>query len=84
MRDRKRRALRREVLADLEERQVEVVCDDCGAAYIAKWVDVEFLSVKKFVARSEVECACGATLYTFMLPEVLLNKSGSEPILHAR
>jgi hypothetical protein len=83
MRDRKRRALRREVLAMLEERHLEVVCGDCAASYIAKWVDVEFLSVKKYVARSEVECTCGASLHTFMVPEDLLYKSGSEPILHA-
>ena len=84
MRDRKRRAAKREVLATLEDRHLEVVCDDCGAVHQAKWVDAEFASVKKFVARSEVECTCGATLYSFIMSDGLLNKSGSSPILHAR
>lgn len=85
MRERKQRAAKREILATLQERHLVVVCDDCGASYSANWIDVQFASLKKFVACSEVECSCGSMLYSFIGDVAVLgHKSGSEAILHVR
>lgn len=55
----------REILDTLGERHLRAQCEDCGRWHETRWIDVQF-SRKQWAAVSEVECQCGAALYSFI------------------
>lgn len=66
MRAAKRVALEVEILADLRRKKLQIECGHCGARVFARWKRCVVRNVQSWVAMSEVDCACGCTLHSYM------------------
>lgn len=66
MRANKRREVEHRLLAKLRAQRLHVECGDCGVSVLAAWKRCIVRNVKSWVAMSEVQCACGSTLHSYM------------------
>jgi hypothetical protein len=66
MRANKRREVERQLLLRLRGQRLQVECGDCGVSVLADWKRCVVRNVKSWVAMSEVQCACGSTLHSYI------------------
>jgi hypothetical protein len=66
MRAGKRVKLELQILAELRLKEIDVQCGECHAVVRACWKACVVRNAQSWIARSEVECACGCTLHSYL------------------